>query len=74
MDNELLKMYHEQNHDTDEISKAATNFSVNLGDRLHSTWLEFYMELFPMLRDFAVITESKENKVCGCHIEEVVSV
>ena len=47
-----------------------TNFSVQSGEALHKTWMDFYGELFARFRDFATIVPDPTDTRCGCQVQE----
>lgn len=50
----------------DAAVRYLTLVSVNAGNKLHSTWMDFYGELFVTYRDYYTILPKPENPGCGC--------
>jgi len=59
-----MQLYHDKG--VDAAVKYVTLVSVNAGNKLHSTWMQFYGELFVTYRDFYTIVPNPEAPGCGC--------
>ena len=50
----------------DAAVRFLTLVSVNAGNKMHSSWMDFYGELFVTYRDFYTIVPQPESPGCGC--------
>lgn len=68
VDQRALQIYQEKGEE--EAIKYLTLFSVNVGNKLHDIWFQFYGELFVTYRDFYNIVPKTDAPGCGCEAIE----
>ena len=68
VDVRALQVY--ENQGTQKAVDYVTHFTVNTGQKLHQTWLDFYGQLFVQFRDMYTIVPKPGNPLCGCEANE----
>jgi dipeptidase len=64
VDKYALQMYQEKS--STAAIQHVTEFSYHTADFLHSTWVDFYGELFVQFRDYYTIVPKPDDPLCGC--------
>jgi hypothetical protein len=67
-DQRAIKAFGEESEE--KAVAYVTLFSVNAGNTVHRTWMDFYGELFVQFRDFYTITAKADDPACGCEAKE----
>jgi hypothetical protein len=67
-DQAALLAYDQQGPDA--AIEYVTQFSVDAGNMLHETWMDFYGQLFVQFRDFYTIVPVPDEPSCGCQAHE----